>query len=65
MLTLVNKVIQKSCYMLKFIEYFTYDEFKCLVVEHLDTSLWDLMKEPGIKPMSLKLIRPIAKQVCK
>lgn len=49
--------------MVKFFEQFEHMGHTCLVFEMLDTSLYDLLLERDWKPLSLKQIRPIAKQV--
>ncbi|KAK2847481.1 hypothetical protein Q5P01_010480 [Channa striata] len=49
--------------IVKFIEYFRFQELSCLVFEMLDKSLWDLMNERNWAPLSLNEIRTITQQV--
>lgn len=49
--------------MVKFFEQFQHMGHTCLVFEMLHMSLYDLLLERDWKPLSLKEIRPIAKQV--
>lgn len=49
--------------IVKFFEQFEHVGLTCLVFEMLDRSLYDQLLEQNWKPLSLKEIRPIAKQV--
>lgn len=53
-----------KCNIVKWYKDFFDREHYCLEFERLDKNLFDFMKQRSFRPLLLKEIRPIVKQVC-
>uniref|UniRef100_A0A665TWH9 Protein kinase domain-containing protein n=1 Tax=Echeneis naucrates TaxID=173247 RepID=A0A665TWH9_ECHNA len=49
--------------IVRFIDHFRFNDFSCLAFEMLDMSLWDIMKERKVNPLTLSEIRPVTQQL--
>uniref|UniRef100_A0A665TWL3 Protein kinase domain-containing protein n=1 Tax=Echeneis naucrates TaxID=173247 RepID=A0A665TWL3_ECHNA len=49
--------------IVRFIDHFRFKDFSCLAFEMLDMSLWDIMKERKVNPLTLSEIRPVTQQL--
>ena len=56
------KLLEDNPHVVKMLDYFTFEEHRCIVFEKLSYSLYDLIKDTGFKGVSLKLTRKFAIQ---
>ncbi|XP_038586225.1 homeodomain-interacting protein kinase 1-like [Micropterus salmoides] len=64
MLEIISVLNPDHINVVKFFERFEHMGQTCLAFEMLDRNLYELLQERDWKPLSLKEIRPISKQVC-
>lgn len=64
MLEIISVLNPDHTNVVKFFERFEHMGQTCLAFEMLDRNLYELLQERDWKPLSLKEIRPISKQVC-